>query len=249
MEKLETIRTTDHLLIEEIASHLHATILSATTRVFRSYSQYDETVERLKFMVRDQIEVICLLNEIKERINLVTSAKRDDERWDPLDHLSYTVSSLMLYLMGMFSDSGYSTWNLLSLLNDISIDDSMDKRIPKWLLDHALSASIDQTEARQQCPKGIDIALYDRGMSQQEIALVESSIGKMLYLEEKYKSLIASFFTPNLEPSTIIYLPQFVESMGAKILSAALLFRVILQPYKVGVFPMPTSSLQNKNES
>jgi hypothetical protein len=227
MEKLETIRSTDHLLIENIASHLHIRILSVTEEAWRSNSQYNEIVERLMFMVRDQVEVVCRLNEMKERISLVTSAQNADERWGHLRDLSYTIDYLTLYLMGLFSDNGYSTWNILRLL-DVN-DFSVDKRLHPSLLEHVLSISTNPAEARQQYPEGFDIALSERGMSQQQVELVESLMGQVLYLAKKYKSLLASFYDPGLEPSSIIYLVHVVESVGAKILSSAILLGSMLQ--------------------
>lgn len=238
MEKLEAIKSTDHLLIEDIASHLYVTILSVTEVIWRSNSQYNEIVKRLKLMVRDQVEVVGLLNEMKENISLVVSAQRDDDRRDRLRDLSYTVNYLTLYLMGLFSDSEYSTWNILGNL-DVN-DFSFDNKLPQSLLEHALSASINQAEARQRCPKGFDVALSEIGMCHQQVILVESLIGQVLYLAEKYKLLLASFYDPNLEPASTIYLAHFVESVGAKILSDALLFRSLIQPIMtIPEYPTP----------
>lgn len=231
MEKLEAIKTTDHLLIEEVASYLCATILCVTEVVWRSYDRYDEIVKRLKLMIRNQVEVVGQLNEMQENISLVASAQKDYERWERLRDLNYTVNYLTMDLMSLFDDSEYSTWNILNIL-DVT-DFSFDERLPQWLLEHVLSASADQAQARKRCPKGFDVALSQRGISQQQIVLVETLIGQMLDSGEKYRLLIGSFYKPDLEPASIIYLVHIIESLGATMLSAALLFSMLLQPIMV----------------
>jgi hypothetical protein len=224
----------DHELIHDIASSLYSKLLPVFITEIPTINNWDRREEKLKWVLRSQVELLGHLCRCEDTIESFLTAK-GNAPGKLLEEVTYEFYFLSQDLSLLFQDLGYSTWNLIDFLDP-------DHYFGLKALTPALSAMIDNVLPHAQPGRSVSFhslrdQWIDEGVDRRTIELTEESLRAFLAGVQRYKQSITIFY--NAQTSIeVLYAFHCVFSVATYLLSISLNMKLVLKPLRNQIHPV-----------